>query len=235
VADRDLNWDGCVNVRDLGGLLTNQGLATTFGVVVRADNAHGLTDAGWQQARDYGIRTVLDLRSQPESAGERPPPADFAHRRVSLFDHFDGDPAYRSDLVGRVSERPIEEQNRTLYLEALSLDAPRFAEAIRAMAVQEPGGVLVHCAHGKDRTGLLAALLLRLVNVPTEVVEADYIESEIRLGVADSAPRGVMDRVIETLEAEHGSVAAYLLHAGASAPELERVAGGLLGATHQIA
>ena len=122
-----------------------------------------------------------------------------------------------------------------LYLEALSLDAPRFAEAISTMAVGEPGGFLVHCVTGKDRTGLLAALLLRLVDVPTDLVQADYIESEIRLGVVDSAPRGVMDCVIETLEAEHGSVAAYLLRAGASATDLERVAGRLLGDGHQIA
>lgn len=65
---RDLAWDGCLNARDLGGFTTPVG-STAFGVFVRSDNARNLTPAGWRAATEYGIRTVLDLRSDAECAG----------------------------------------------------------------------------------------------------------------------------------------------------------------------
>jgi protein tyrosine/serine phosphatase len=196
---------------------------------VRADNVRNLTNAGWQRAWEYGIRTVLDLRAASETVSDPPTHPDYAHGTVSLFDHFDGDPTSRIDLAARLSGRDIAEQYRTLYLEALELDAPRFAEALRIIANAPPGGVLIHCAHGKDRTGLLAALLLRLVNVPPDLVHADYVRSAARLGLADSAPSGVVDHVVAAVEGERGSIAQYLLGAGATPVELERVKARLLG------
>jgi protein-tyrosine phosphatase len=95
--------------------------------------------------------------------------------------------------------------------------------------------VLFHCAGGKDRTGMLAALLLRLAGVPLEAVDEDYVRSEARLRLggrapsnAVAAPRDVVARVLGEAEARHGSSAAYLLHAGASATQLERIRGRFL-------
>jgi hypothetical protein len=226
--NRDLDWEGCANVRDLGGLVTADGRTTTVGALVRADNARRLTNAGWASAWAYGIRTVLDLRAPSESVADPPAHPSFAHAAISLFDHFDGDPAYRRALIDRLSAEEAPEQNRALYLDALRLDAPRFAEALTAIANACPGGILVHCAQGKDRTGLFAALLLRLVDVPMELVDADYVRSADRLGFADSTPREVVDHVISVVEAEHGSVAEYFLSAGSSAADLEGVARRLL-------
>jgi hypothetical protein len=92
-AVRDLNWDGCLAVRDLGGLTTKDGVTAT-GVYVRSDNARNLTPQGWHQAWQYGIRTVLDLRSDAECVNDPPAPRLFDFRRISLFAHFDDDPAY---------------------------------------------------------------------------------------------------------------------------------------------
>ena len=227
---RDLAWDGCVNVRDLGGFTTPAG-TTAFGVFVRADNARNFTPAGWRDAAKYGIRTVLDLRSDPECAADPPAHPDFTHRRLSLFDHFDGDAAYHADLIARVASLDVEEKHRTLYREALDLDAGRFAEAVGVLA-EADGGALFHCVGGKDRTGLLAALLLRLVGVPVQVVETDYVRSETRLRQAESvprnaaaAPRNVVNQVLDEIEARHGTTAAYLMEAGASAGDLERIRG----------
>jgi len=224
----DLAWDGCVNVRDLGGFTTPTG-NTAFGVFVRGDNARNLTPPGWRAANEYGIRTVLDLRSDPECAADRPAHPNFTHRRLSLFDHFDGDDAYRSDLLARVANLEAAEKHRTLYREALDLDAARFAEAFGVLA-EADCGVLFHCAGGKDRTGLLAALLLRLVGVPIEAVEADYVRSETRLRLAESAPRNdggaprnVINQLVDETEARYGTTATYLLQAGASAEDLERI------------
>jgi protein tyrosine/serine phosphatase len=225
---RDLAWDGCVNVRDLGGLTTPAG-TTALGVFVRADNARKLTPAGWRAASEYGIRTVLDLRSEPECAADPPAHPDFDHRRLSLFDHFDGDAEYRADVLARAASLDNTEKHRLLYREALDLDAARFAEAVGVLA-EADGGVLFHCAGGKDRTGVLAALLLRLVGVAVDDVEADYVASQARLKRGPDAhlhdgstPPHVIDRVLAELEARHGTAATYLLEAGASSEQLERI------------
>jgi len=225
---RDLAWDGCVNVRDLGGFTTPAG-KTTRGVFVRADNARKLTPAGWRAASEYGIRAVLDLRSEAECAADPPAQPDFTHKRLSLFDHFDGDEAYRAGLLARAVNLDNAEKHRLLYREALDLDAARFAEAVGVLA-EADGGVLFHCAGGKDRTGVLAGLLLRLVGVAVEEVEADYVLSQTRLRQGPEAhlhdgstPPQVINRVLADLEARHGTAAAYLLEAGASSEQLERI------------
>jgi protein-tyrosine phosphatase len=225
---RDLAWDGCVNVRDLGGFTTPAG-TTALGVFVRADNARKLTPAGWRAASEYGVRTVLDLRSEPECAADPPAHPDFDHRRLSLFDHFDGDAAYRSDVLARATNLDNTEKHRLLYREALDLDAARFAEAVGVLA-EADGGVLFHCAGGKDRTGVLAGLLLRLVGVAVDDVEADYVASQARLKRGPDAhlhdgstPPHVIDRVLAELEARHGTAATYLLQAGTSAEQLARI------------
>lgn len=126
----------------------------------------------------------------------------------------------------------VAKKYRTVYREALELDAARFAEAYGVLAGAD-GGLLFHCVGGKDRTGLLAALLRRLVGVPIEAVEADYVHSEIRPRQAQSAPRNdggtprnVINQVVEETEARHGAAAAYLREAGATAEDPNEYAAG---------
>jgi protein-tyrosine phosphatase len=225
---RDLDWDGCVNVRDLGGFATPSG-TTAFGVFVRADNARKLTPAGWHAASEYGIRTVLDLRSEPECAADPQAHPGVTHRRLSLFDHFDGDAAYRADLLARAANLDNAEKHRLLYREALELDAARFAEAVGVLA-EADGAVLFHCAGGKDRTGMLAGLLLKSVGVAVDEVEADYVLSQTRLKQGPEAhlhdgstPPDVINRVFAELEARHGTAASYLIKAGTPAEQLDRL------------
>ena len=223
----DLDWDGCFNVRDLGGFTTPRG-TTAFRVFVRADNARKLSPRGWLAASEYGVRTVLDLRSDPECAADPPAHPDFNHRRLSLFDHFDGNASYRSDLLTRLASLDVSEKFGTFYREALELDAERFAEAIAVLAEAE-GTAVFHCVGGKDRTGLLAALLLRLVGVPQDEVEADYVHSEGRLGRAPApdrehrTPARVINRVVDQIEDQYGSIAGYLDAAGAPAEHVEEI------------
>lgn len=231
---RDLDWDGCLAIRDLGGLATPDGV-TTSGVFVRSDNARKLTARGWEQAWSYGIRTVLDLRSETECVDDPPAPGWFEFRRISLFTHFDEDAAYREDFLARLSGRDEATAYRALYSEALDLDRGRLAEALDVLA-SCPRGVLFHCVGGKDRTGVLAALLLRLVGVSMDDVEADYVHTEARArGRAESphidrsTPAGVITEVVEELEAQHGSIRGYLLWAGVSDTHLVSIAGELAG------
>ena len=225
-SSRDLDWDGCVNVRDLGGFPTPAG-PTAYGVFVRSDNARKLSDGGWRAALDYGITTVLDLRSDPECAADPPDRDGIAHMRLSLFDRFDGDLAYRAEILAQVAGLDDAARHRVLYSQALAVDAPRFAEVFRVLAAAD-GGVLIHCLGGKDRTGLLAALLLRLVGVPVEAIDDDYVVSGTRLPPPAVTPRGVMDVVLDQL----GDVRAYLVAAGVAPGELDRIAERLRPQVH---
>jgi protein-tyrosine phosphatase len=228
VVARDLDWPYCVNIRDLGGLATADGVETAFGALIRADNVRRLTSEGWDKARAYGVRTVLDLRSAGERRDDALVPSDVEVVTVSLFDDFDSNAAYRADLGVRLSGADAAEQYRTLYSEALVRNADEFGNALGAIANAAEGGILIHCAGGKDRTGVLAALLLRIVDVPMPVVEADYERSEERLGIVDTAPSGVIAQVITALEEQHTSIEGYFRDLGVSKADVSRVRQRLL-------
>jgi len=78
---RELAWEGCLNVRDLGGLPTQDGAETRYGRVVRADSVRQLSEAGWKAVADYGVRTVVDLRGDYELRDDPPAelPLDVVH------------------------------------------------------------------------------------------------------------------------------------------------------------
>jgi protein-tyrosine phosphatase len=246
VSPRDLNWDGCVNVRDLGGHRTEDGGETQYGRVIRADSVRGLSEAGWRALVDYGVRGIVDLRWAEELA-EDPPlefPMDVTH--VSLF----GDRTEMSAVDALVA--PIKDpaaRKRESYIEFLKRFRTNFGRAVSAVAGAPEGGVVVHCAGGVDRTGLTVALLLRVCGVPTRDVAADYAASEQRWApyipewVNDATteeerewrtllarcPPEAMVSVLDELERTHGGVEAYLLGAGADRPSLRRVRERLRG------
>jgi protein-tyrosine phosphatase len=133
------------------------------------------------------------------------------------------------------------------YLAMLERNSRNVAAAISVVARAEEGGVLVHCAGGKDRTGLISALLLRLAGVPVADIAEDYglsadnlrpswsewvadagddSERELRRRLSAS-PAEAMEQVLERLEHDHGSVRSYLLDAGVSEADLEWAASRL--------
>jgi protein-tyrosine phosphatase len=207
---------------------------------VRADTVRQLTDAGWRSVLDYGVRTIVDLRSNEELAED--PPADLPIEavHVSFFDD-------RPDVFEQVENASTRaethaEATREVYLIFLEHFRENVAAAIRAVANAPEGGVVVHCHGGKDRTGLVSAVLLRLAGVPIEEIAADYALSEERLrtrheewfaSAADerelarlhriaSTPAPSMVGVLEELERRYGSIAGYLRAGGATDDELER-------------
>jgi protein-tyrosine phosphatase len=237
-----LLWEGCGNVRDLGGLETEDGVTTRTGAIVRAANIRRLTEAGWSALVEHGVRTVVDLRFDEELAEDPPAdlPVDVVH--VSLFGHWT--PEFEREV--RHEQRTTDDwagMLRWLYLDALDRNAPAFGAALSAVAQAGEGAVCIHCLAGKDRTGILAALILRLAGVKIETVDADYAASERNVRrmfaawideAGDDAerawrtrhvhvPAGVMRDVLAELESSHGSVAGYLLKAGATRDELDAV------------
>jgi protein-tyrosine phosphatase len=164
-----LDWEGCVNARDLGGLPTVDGRTTRSGALVRAGSPDRLTPAGWDALRDHGIRTIVDLRNDDECDGAEVPDG---LRRVHLpLDGVEHEDFWRVWGSGPQFGTPL------YYRPHLEGFPERSARVIAAIANAEPGGVLFHCVGGRDRTGQVAMLLLALVGVPPPEIAADYERS----------------------------------------------------------
>jgi protein-tyrosine phosphatase len=168
---RDLAWDGCHNARDLGGLPMSDGSATPRGRVVRADSPDELSPAGWAAVWDFGVRTIVDLRSEDESAADVQRPQGLRMYRVSWDDYPDQDWNARHDEPGLPGSMRVFLQDYP--------EAP--ANTARALIEAAPGAVLVHCAGGRDRTGLFAIVLGALIGVTPEALFDDYRYSLDRL------------------------------------------------------
>jgi hypothetical protein len=218
---RDLVWDGCRNVRDLGGLPTEGGGETRRGAIVRGDNVRLLSDAGWDALRAHGVRTLVDLRWHGELADDPPRDIDLDVVNVSLFGP--DDPGAISELARGIEELEPVAQYREFYLRALEAHRAEFREALAAIADAKPGGVLVHCVAGKDRTGLVVALLLRLAGVSAGEIAEDFGVSEERLDRPGDAPAQAMAQVVAELERRYGSVDAYLRSTGLTHAQVERL------------
>ena len=180
---RELPWEGCLNVRDLGGLPTDDGRETLYGRVVRADSVRQLTDAGWRAVADYGIRTVIDLRGDYELRDD-PGDLDVDVVHVPFMESTEDEwKAIEGELeAAAASAAPdIVAQTRDVYLIFLRRFRSNVAAGIRSVARAPVGGVVVHCVGGKDRTGLLCAFLLHLAGVGIEDIATDYALSEERL------------------------------------------------------
>ncbi|WP_228717609.1 tyrosine-protein phosphatase [Allosaccharopolyspora coralli] len=234
--------DSLVNVRDLGGLPTEDGGWTRPGVLYRSDAPRvGDRDpvglAGWPP------RVVVDLRDAPEQ-GDRDHPmlTVAAVRRVSLLEDI-----HRS---GAFADKPFPGLAE-LYTRMTDLAAVKLVEAFRAASTAD-GPALVHCAAGKDRTGVLTALLLRAAGVRREAVVEDYLVTNDNLmrvlqrlelapilpvGVdADiselrelhQAPREAIDAVLTRFE-ESGGVVPWLARHGLGADEVARWRARLTG------
>jgi protein-tyrosine phosphatase len=184
---RHLEWDGCYNVRDLGGLPTNDGRTTRRGALVRADAPSGLTEAGWRAARDHGVTTIVDLMETHE---RRP---DAAARPAGLTEiHVPIDGTDDEDFWAPL--RANGHWGTVLYYSPFLERFPdRIAAAVRAFADAPAGGVLLHCGRGRDRTGLVSMVLLSLAGVGVADIVDDYRASDNDRVVAVRAALGMHD------------------------------------------
>ncbi|MFC3300312.1 tyrosine-protein phosphatase [Arthrobacter agilis] len=160
-------WEGAVNARDLGGTGT-----VVPGCLYRMGRHEWLTATGWDQAWDQGVRTVIDLRN----------PFELGRRQA--------DPVVEPGVLERFSvlNLPTEDRSNEEFLaltgpylstpehyrENLDRWPAKFAEIVRAVISAPPGGVVIHCAAGRDRTGMVVALLLDAVGVPHAAIVEDY-------------------------------------------------------------
>lgn len=236
---RQLAWDGCGNVRDLGGLPSADGSVTRWSSLIRADFLNKLSDAGRQALLDYGVRTIIDLRAAHEAQAD---PSVFAaptaHPSMPAYLNLPIEYYYPhvSALISKAASRA------DVYCIILDQYPDAVAAIMRAIASAQPGGVVIHCHAGNDRTGIVAALLLRLAGVPADAIAEDYAASQLRPASRDEPPESaaaddfwcrptvtvaMMHTLLTQLAVRHGGVRAYLAAAGISDAETERLRGRL--------
>src|SRR4051812_17314736 len=189
---RWVELEGAVNVRDVGGLPTDDGGRTAERRLLRADNLQGLTPSDVSLLlEDLGLTTVVDLRSTGEVELEGPGPitqvaaVSVVHQSVipeggkatdAAADGVLARAERREQLLARYPDDPV----CAYYLGYLSDRPDSVVGALRTVA-EAPGAALVHCAAGKDRTGVVVALALSAVGVQRDAVVADYTASGERI------------------------------------------------------
>ena len=174
VTNSPLPWDACKNARDVGGYPTKDGGAIKQGILIRSDNLSHLTPVGRAALIDCGVRTIIDVRSPNELNIDPPPfsppnpePNAPTYHNLSLF--------VWTDPVREMFDQ-AESLDETFCL-VLDHFKTNVAIIVRAFAEAPDGGVVVHCHAGKDRTGLIVALLLTVAGVSEVIITTDYAES----------------------------------------------------------
>ena len=158
------------NFRDLGGYPTNDGRHTRWRTLYRADGLYRLTPDDANIVMNLGVRTVVDLRTNNEVRERGTFPVndhDVAYHHLPIIDATWGEtqtPEF-DDAVDFLVYA---------YREMLAEAAPRFADAINLLSQQSVLPAVFHCAAGKDRTGILAALVLGVLGVDESIIAADY-------------------------------------------------------------
>jgi protein-tyrosine phosphatase len=169
---RELALEGCFNVRDLGGLLATDGSEVRWRMLFRADGLHRLSPAGTALLHELGVTTVIDLRTaeELETRGRVPEiPSMAAYHHLPLFDMLP------DASVMEEWEDPLALGRH--YADLAEQGAPAIAQALSILSGAAAYPVVFHCAAGKDRTGVLAALVLGLLGVPDDQIADDYAAS----------------------------------------------------------
>ena len=231
---RRLSITGTFNVRDIGGYRTIDGRSTRWKTLLRSDALHRVDDAGRALFAEYGLRTSIDLREDTERAkAPSALPSGVRLVEIPLFTAA----APGALLADRSSFTSLEDVYRCL----VATRGPVLVQVIRQLVAPEALPAVVHCTAGKDRTGIVIALVLAALGVPDEVIASDYgatglfLDATIADGylsrVRDATQRARVSRmlacvpewmltVLANIRAEHGDVASYLVANGLSADEL---------------
>ncbi len=239
----DVRWielDGAVNVRDLGGLPTGDGRVVARDRLIRADNLQGLSDSDVRRLVDeHGVRAVADLRTETEIESEGPGPMT-RERNVTIHN------LSLLPEAGRNTDAAADDQNAPVllvwqthedhknanqrgaaghYLGYLDDRADSIVGALRLIAHSD-GATIVHCAAGKDRTGVVVALALAEVGVRREAIVGDYARTAerleaifIRLGASPTYFDDVADEELDKHRPKAATMAGFLalvdeLHGG---------------------
>ncbi|MCL1854113.1 MAG: tyrosine-protein phosphatase [Clostridia bacterium] len=238
--------DGPRNLRDLGGYPTIDGKRTRMGQFLRSDSPASLTLSDCERLYQYGVRTQVDLRSALECR-LNPSPLDgyrdMAYHNVQLLDSLSGNSG--SDGP-HMLEMP--DTMAPVYMHLLAHAKPGLTEALRLMLRLPEGCALFNCTAGKDRTGVVALLLLKAARCPDEVIIADYaasygniqkdLDKIIDLYRQNGTPLNpsllrsdpeLMEQTLQAFDREYGAIENWMALAGFSDQELDALRTKLVG------
>lgn len=243
-----LLWDGCSNVRDLGGHHLMHGGVTRTGSLIRSDNLARLTPAGQDAVRVGGVSTIIDVRSPYELDLEANPfaqaPAnnDPVYRNLPLMDEADTEGVALINTASSVAE---------MYQTMLDRFQANIGAIMTGIADAHPGAVVVHCHAGKDRTGLVVAMALRLSGVSIDQIVEDHTLSDTYLSALykelldkktdpnerarlaeqlSSKPEAILG-ALSHLDEYYGGVESYLLGCGLDTITIQKLRSRLLEST----
>ncbi|WP_181408943.1 tyrosine-protein phosphatase [Schumannella soli] len=163
---RDVDWEGLPNARDLGGIPLEAGTTTAAGRLFRSGRPDGMTAAGWSELVAAGVRRVVDLRNERERelSGAIPDAVEVVWTPIEDDEDLEFLAEWRAHLG-----------SPRYYATAVRRWPLLLAAALRAIAGSPAdAGVLVHCLAGRDRTGLVVALLLQAAGAPLDAIVDDY-------------------------------------------------------------
>lgn len=232
---RLIELEGPRNLRDLGGYPTRAGRTTRWGRLYRADALAAMTEADLERFAELGIATVYDLRHDFER-DRRPNPVPSVH--VSLMGRFAGDEG--PDFGEMTSAEHGREFMRSMMLRVLEHAGPEIGGVVNGLAAADQLPALFHCTAGKDRTGILAALVLEVLGVEREVVVDDFHLTDVYRAVGEDstgfammiergappevaagalgAPRETMAEILRELDERWGGAERYLADEGGVDP-----------------
>lgn len=228
------------NFRDLGGYQTTEGRQIRWRRLFRADSLQALSPDEAQWLRDeIGLRTVIDMQG---GVGRNPGPLianGVARHHLSIWDD------YMQDLLLRL-ERPISAE---FYVALTERFGAQFTSALRLLADECAYPAVFHCTVGKDRTGILAALLLAVLGVDDETIVEDYgltndavarirerllaspeltDDYRARLDLTLAVEPLAIAEMLDELRSRHGSVEGYFMRHGFGRAEIAQLKSGLL-------
>ena len=238
--ERLLQLEGAYNVRDIGGYETKNGRVVQRGRFFRSDGLHRLTERDKNILLDYGIRTMIDLRHELELEAKQNVFANseiVEYLNISLLNPAHGGSS-KMRTLGDMYVYMLEECKHLL------------CEVFKQIATTKSEVVLYHCTAGKDRTGVITALLLSIAGVNKATIVADYADTEQHLvplipelrndrpaNISEevyerflgSAPTN-MEQMLNHLTKKYGDAENYLLHSGLTVRHIDKLKMRLLSA-----
>ena len=208
-ATRHWPLDGTYNLRDLGGYPAGQGGHTRWNTLLRSDGLHRLPTESQQTLIDFGLRTVIDLRTEAETATA---PNVFATSDCVAYVHL---PMLAPHIIDQHRAETLDELYKILVEECQN----QIAYAVSVLA--DHGGVpaIIHCSAGKDRTGVVVAVLLDLLGVDREIIVDNYLQTKAYMRSIKSELRSAaaqigydLDRLDRMLECEAEAIKGALAY-----------------------
>jgi protein-tyrosine phosphatase len=221
--DRNLDVPGCVNLRDLGGYSTRRGEILAAGRLFRSAEPPLEAEPSAGLMRATGVRRVVDLRmdEEVEKSGAPAFPEGCEWIRLPLFDTV---PAHWPTSITRTPPATAAR-----YFEMVEIGTPTIARVVDLLAEVKSKPTLIHCVAGRDRTGIVVACVLELIDVPDATIGADYALSSMMDDAEGRTahPDNIL-LLLELIRERFGSVREMLIGAGASAASIDRLRDALV-------